>query len=182
MTFASNINGNGLEIRGENLIDLEYELLQNSADLNLEGFCQVGCEVDFDAWLGIDNKINMTLGQTFPVSVYIRNRKSVKDSYSLSVTSSSNIRTKLLDSRISDILPNSVFSTKVEIKPIAISSAEEVKIKITSDSGAKKELTLEIKVKSSNMDDIDLFSIVFLISVCFFILVKKLYTFDCFKL
>jgi hypothetical protein len=131
------------------------------------------CEKVFEAWLGVDNKINMTLGQTFPVSIYVKNKRNVKDSYSFSVSSSSNVQTKLWDSRISDVLPDSVVSTKVDIKPL-ISQQETITIKVTSDSGASKELRLEIKVGSSNMSDIDAFSIILVIITCCLILVKKL--------
>ena len=131
------------------------------------------CEEAFEAWLGVDNKINMTLGQTFPVSVYVKNKRNMKDSYSFSVSSSSNIQTNLWDSKISDVLPSQIVSTKADIKPL-ISQPETITIKVTSDSGASKDLTLEIKVGNSNMSDIDAFSIIFLITICCLILVKKL--------
>jgi hypothetical protein len=126
---------------------------------------------DFNAWLGIDS-LSATLGQTFPVSIYIKNTGSVTDSYSLSVSSSSNVQTKLWDSKISDVLPGRTVSTKVDIEPL-ISQPETVTITVTSDSGKSKDLKIEIKVGSSNMSDIDAFSIILMIIICCLILFEK---------
>jgi hypothetical protein len=130
---------------------------------------------DFKAWLGIDS-LSATLGQTFPVSIYIKNTGSVTDSYSLSVSSSSNVQTKLWDSKISDVLPNSVVSTKVEIKPLAVLSGETVDITITS-SQSSKTVTLQVRlnVGSSNMSDVDAFSIILLVIIGYLIFVKSFF-------
>jgi hypothetical protein len=135
--------------------------------------CSQDFQVSFDAWLGIES-LSVTLGQTFSVSVYVKNTGSVTDSYSFNVKSSSNVQTKLLDAKISDVIPNQIVSTKVEIKPLAISQSEEVNITVTSDFGSSKKLTLKIKIGSSNMSDIDAFSIILLITICCLILVKSL--------
>ncbi|MGC8812106.1 MAG: InlB B-repeat-containing protein [Candidatus Aenigmatarchaeota archaeon] len=145
------------------------------------GSCDASCrcvgsaQVNFDAWLGI-KELSATLGQTFPVSIYVKNKGSDKDNYNFEVkTSSSNVQAKLYDSKISNVLPSSIVSTKVEIKLVAVSSKEEVNITVSSeaDPGKRKELSIIIKIGSGSMDDLDIFSIVLLIGIATVIFLAK---------
>lgn len=138
--------------------------------------CPDDCVSFFEAWLGISD-LSATLGQTFPVSVYVKNKGDNRDSYKFEVkTSSSNVQAKLYDSKISNVLPNSVASTKVEVKILALSSKEEVNVTVTSETyqTQSKELSVTVKIGSSNMDDLDIPSIVLLILISLTILTKDI--------
>ncbi|MEM5882874.1 MAG: hypothetical protein QXQ77_01360 [Candidatus Aenigmatarchaeota archaeon] len=143
------------------------------------GICDTSCnclEAYFEAWLGIE-ELSATLGQKFPVSVYIENKGGLIDSYELEVkTSSSNVEARIYDREILNVIPSSVVSTKVEIKILtSFFEEEEVKVTITSktDPTKSKELSIIIKPGSSAMSELDNLSVVLLIAICCLIFIRK---------
>ncbi|MGC8812683.1 MAG: NEW3 domain-containing protein [Candidatus Aenigmatarchaeota archaeon] len=141
--------------------------------------CNPSSLIDFDAWLGI-KELSATLGQTFPVIIYVKNTGNSKDSYEFSVqTSSSNVQARLYDRELANILPGSIVYTKVEVKVLALSSqGENVKVIVTSkSSGKSKELTINLKVGSSSMSDLDTLSILLVLGIALVIfLIKRMYS------
>ncbi|MEM5843680.1 MAG: hypothetical protein QXX07_00240 [Candidatus Aenigmatarchaeota archaeon] len=163
--------------------DLECDGKKVGSDCGTGGTCDASCkcigstQADFDIWTGI-GELSVTVGQAFPVSIYVKNTGLTKDSYNFSVTTSSNVQARVYDKEISNVLPGSVVSTKVEIKVFAFSSqGEEVKVLVTSKSSRRsKEITIKLKIGSSSMSDLDVFSIVLIIGVSVIFLIKRMYS------
>ncbi|MEM5794513.1 MAG: NEW3 domain-containing protein [Candidatus Aenigmatarchaeota archaeon] len=133
-------------------------------------------QADFIAWLGME-EVNVITQQNFPVSVYVKNTGSLKDNYEFKVqTSSSNVQARVYDKEISNVFPGSVISTKVEIKVLALSSQEEVKVNVTSKSSREsKELTITLKIGSSSMSDLDVLSVLLIIGLSVIFLIKRMH-------
>ncbi|MDI6798694.1 MAG: hypothetical protein QMD12_01700 [Candidatus Aenigmarchaeota archaeon] len=129
---------------------------------------------DFDAWLGMTNA-SFTVGQAFPVSVYVKNKGTALDSYRVVPISTANIRARIFDDTIDNVTPSGIAKTEVEITATGITANENVIITVNS-THAEKVLTLAVSSGTPSLADIDIFSIlqIIVLSLIVLLLSKKL--------
>ena len=147
--------------------------LQSGQVCNPFGGCVDSSSVDFNSWIGIP-EANLTVGQLFPLHIYVKNTGSVKDNYEVSLSSvPSNLQARVLDERIQGLLPGETGAARIEVTVLeAASSTLKVRVE-SSTTHQVTELQIQIQSAPANMREFENSSMLWLIFLSFILLLSE---------
>ncbi|MCD6403031.1 MAG: hypothetical protein J7K98_01735 [Candidatus Aenigmarchaeota archaeon] len=122
---------------------------------------EISGEVNFDAWLGMD-EIYATTGKPIKFGVYVKNIGLIVDDYNITIRTTGNLAVVSVPSVIEEVFPQEVKMDYIEVIPVTKGDAT-VEVEVTSQTNTTISKTLLLTIHSDIIASADSYSMISLL-------------------